>query len=328
MSSVNDTVYTRRSCRIFARESAAESVEPPELDDASATSLAKDIPPSTVTPAKSRLKKSKKSKRKRSKSPSIASKKPATTTISTVDAGLREKVVQLEDEIAHDWRLKVRALTERVKKQDSKLDEIDALKMEKAALKKPMEKMDVVRMERKIHRLKERVKDMVGSDVEWRKSVKEYQNENSLLTVDITAAEVRIKVLVAKVEKLENSESRIEEERMKREHAVEMKRLQLEITRENGKKDANAEEIAEKRSTIAIEVKKVKTAELKARRKCADELVVKRAKKKESHKKARERQALENLNTTRMNAIAGRNGYSSGMVGTNYPINGGGGGIG
>ena len=112
----------------------------------------------------------------------------------------------------------------------------------------------------------------------------EYRKQNAPLTVDLTAIEVRNKVLVAKVEKLENSESRIEEEKTKREHAVDMMRLQLEITRENARKDSNAEAIAEKRSAIAIEVAKAKTAELKARRKYADDLVVKWAKKKEDMK--------------------------------------------
>ena len=46
------------------------------------------------------------------------------------------------------------------------------------------------------------------------------------------------------------------------------------------KKDANAEATAEKRSAIAMEVEKAKTAELKTRRKYANELVVKRAKKR------------------------------------------------
>ena len=105
--------------------------------------------------------------------------------------------------------------------------------MEKAALKTWMEKMDMMRMEREIHRMKERVKDMVGSNLKLRKNVKGYRKENSSLTVDLTATEVRNKVLVAKVERLENSESRIEEEKTKQEHAVEMKRLQLEITWEN-----------------------------------------------------------------------------------------------
>ena len=62
-------------------------------------------------------------------------------------------------------------------------------------------------------------------------------------------------------------------------------------------------------------MEKAKTAELKARRKYADELVVKRAKKKEDMKKERERQALDNLHTTRMNAIGGNNGFNGGMVG-------------
>ena len=68
-------------------------------------------------------------------------------------------------------------------------------------------------------------------------------------------------------------------------------------------------------------MEKAKTIELMARRKYADELVLKGARKKESQNKARERQALGNLNTTWMNAITGNSGNNGGMVGMNYPQN-------
>ena len=88
--------------------------------------------------------------------------------------GLREKVIELEDRIAHEWKVKARALTERVKKQAAKLDGMDALKMEKAAMRKQMEKMYVVSMEQDFVCLKERVKDMVDCNAKLKKSVKEY----------------------------------------------------------------------------------------------------------------------------------------------------------
>ena len=91
------------------------------------------------------------------------------------------------------------------------------------------------------------------------------------------------------------------------EHALEMKYMQLQISRENTKKDTNTEAFAEKRSVIAMDLEKVKNAELKARRKYTDELVVNQAKKKKNMKKARDCQVLDNLNTTWMNAIPGGN---------------------
>ena len=75
--------------------------------------------------------------------------------------------------------------------------------------------------------MKERAKDMIDCDAELKKSVKVYWKENDLLMVDLSAAEGRNKILAAKVEKLENAESRIEEEKNKRGHAVEMKHLLL-----------------------------------------------------------------------------------------------------
>ena len=71
------------------------------------------------------------------------------------------------------WKVKVRALTERVKKQVVKLDGMDALKMEKAALKKRLEKTDVVSMEREIFRLKERLRDVADNNAELKKTIKE-----------------------------------------------------------------------------------------------------------------------------------------------------------
>ena len=90
-----------------------------------------------------------------------------------------------------------------MKKQAAKLDGMDALKMEKAAMKKRMEKMDIVSMEREIFRLKECVEDVVEYNAKLKKSVKEYRKENADLTVDLSAAEAWNKVLAGKVEKLE-----------------------------------------------------------------------------------------------------------------------------
>ena len=107
----------------------------------------------------------------------------------------------------------------------------------------------------------------------------------------------------------------MEEEREKREHRAEMKRLQLRILEENSKTKMSAAEAAEKRQQRAMEVERSKTAEVNARKRYASEMAAKKKESEERAKKSHAQQSFDNLQAACANAamLFGSVGGSMGM---------------
>ena len=140
--------------------------------------------------------------------------------------------MHLEDEIANDWKPRVKLLQYHCSKITAKLGGMEDLKEDNTAMKRRLAKLDVEKVEKDNARLKERVKELTETNGEWSQDAKCLRKELASAENKVFSVSNKNKLLEMKVDRLEKAEVRLGEEKAKRDHAMEVKKLQLEIARE------------------------------------------------------------------------------------------------
>jgi len=113
------------------------------------------------------------------------------------------------------------------------------------AMKRRLAKLDVENVEKDNAHLKEQVKELTETNREWSHDAKCLCKELASVENEVFSVKTKRKLLETKVDRLEKAEVRLGEEKAKRDHGIEMKRLQLEISREKNEEcwsGGNAEE--------------------------------------------------------------------------------------
>ena len=179
----------------------------------------------------------------------------------------------------------------------------EELKKENGKLKKRMEKMDVDRvdlLEADVDRYKEVAKSVDETNKNLRADNKHVRKVLGTVESEVTELKRERRILLAKVNKLENLE--IDGENSKRMHALEMRELQLTIEQA---KSANASAAVETRKKADGEIERAKTVEIKRRKDHADSVAKKRRKEKEDAKTSRQQKSFRNLQHARGRADTG-----------------------
>ena len=162
---------------------------------------------------------------------------------------------------------------------NKKLDTMAELKKENGELKKKLAGADLVKLKKERDALKDKNIDLRDTISDWKAAWKEQKKELDETEKERHRLECAQAFLDSKIERLEKVEKKYKEEGEKRKHLKELKELQLQIEKEKNKKGKSAKEDKVK---VAKEMERMKTAEIKERKRFAEECAEKREIAKEN----------------------------------------------